>query len=213
MLWMLSVALDSVVDPGIVLDAVEIWHHCRCCEHLAFRPQCAAAAKYKRNISGRNRGISFKNGEECSKLFAKKCVELAARPSRRLVQLFSLCSRLICTVDKHTHPRSGLGTFYLLGRNSWHSFPYPLASPPTAWRSRRCAAHRKTRRPVASSSTIPTFKNPGVARPGIEPCSPWREASRLTTQAPGSHKWKREQRPEARSLPLISASGVRVSDL
>ncbi|KAJ8876971.1 hypothetical protein PR048_021423 [Dryococelus australis] len=27
----------------------------------------------------------------------------------------------------------------------------------------------KTRRPVASSNTVPTYKNPGVARPGIEP--------------------------------------------
>ncbi|KAJ8886291.1 hypothetical protein PR048_012501 [Dryococelus australis] len=31
---------------------------------------------------------------------------------------------------------------------------------------------KKTRRPVASSSTIPTCKNPGVIRPGIEPGAP-----------------------------------------
>ncbi|KAJ8868661.1 hypothetical protein PR048_030200 [Dryococelus australis] len=35
----------------------------------------------------------------------------------------------------------------------------------------------KTRRPAASSGTIPTCENPGVARPGIEPGSPWRQAS------------------------------------
>ncbi|KAJ8870479.1 hypothetical protein PR048_029501 [Dryococelus australis] len=44
----------------------------------------------------------------------------------------------------------------------------------------------KTRRPVASYSTIPTCENPGVTRPGIEPGSPWWEASRLTTQPPRS---------------------------
>ncbi|KAJ8879895.1 hypothetical protein PR048_020515 [Dryococelus australis] len=40
----------------------------------------------------------------------------------------------------------------------------------------------KTRRPVASSGTIPTRENP-VTRPGIEPCSSW-EASVLTAQTP-----------------------------
>ncbi|KAJ8879824.1 hypothetical protein PR048_020432 [Dryococelus australis] len=42
----------------------------------------------------------------------------------------------------------------------------------------------KTRRPAASSGTIPTCENPGVARPGIEPGSPWWEASRLTAHPP-----------------------------
>ncbi|KAJ8895331.1 hypothetical protein PR048_000657 [Dryococelus australis] len=39
----------------------------------------------------------------------------------------------------------------------------------------------KTRRPTASSSTIPTCENP-VTRPGIEPGSPWWEASVLIAQ-------------------------------
>ncbi|KAJ8874301.1 hypothetical protein PR048_025147 [Dryococelus australis] len=43
----------------------------------------------------------------------------------------------------------------------------------------------KTRQPTASSGTIPTCENP-VTRPGIEPGSPWWEASRLTTQPPWS---------------------------
>ncbi|KAJ8897723.1 hypothetical protein PR048_003073 [Dryococelus australis] len=38
----------------------------------------------------------------------------------------------------------------------------------------------KTRRPAALSGTIRTCENPGVTRPGIEPGSPWWEASRLT---------------------------------
>ncbi|KAJ8870636.1 hypothetical protein PR048_029659 [Dryococelus australis] len=42
----------------------------------------------------------------------------------------------------------------------------------------------KTRRPAASSSTIATCENPGVTLPGIEPCSPWWEASSLTAQSP-----------------------------
>ncbi|KAJ8889570.1 hypothetical protein PR048_009069 [Dryococelus australis] len=42
---------------------------------------------------------------------------------------------------------------------------------------------KKTRRPKASSSTIPTCENP-VTRPGIEPASPWREASVLIAQGP-----------------------------
>ncbi|KAJ8897371.1 hypothetical protein PR048_002717 [Dryococelus australis] len=42
----------------------------------------------------------------------------------------------------------------------------------------------KTRRQAASSGTIPTCKNQGVARPGIGPVSPWWEASSLTIQPP-----------------------------
>ncbi|KAJ8872730.1 hypothetical protein PR048_026344 [Dryococelus australis] len=41
----------------------------------------------------------------------------------------------------------------------------------------------KTRQPAASSGTIPTCGNPGVTRPGIEPGSPWWEASMLTAQS------------------------------
>ncbi|KAJ8882821.1 hypothetical protein PR048_014635 [Dryococelus australis] len=40
----------------------------------------------------------------------------------------------------------------------------------------------KTRKPVASPGTMPTSENLGVTRPGIEPDSPWWEASRLTAQ-------------------------------
>ncbi|KAJ8881490.1 hypothetical protein PR048_017971 [Dryococelus australis] len=43
---------------------------------------------------------------------------------------------------------------------------------------------KKTHRPTASSSTIPTCENPVVTRSGIEPGSPWWEASRLTAQPP-----------------------------
>ncbi|KAJ8889513.1 hypothetical protein PR048_009012 [Dryococelus australis] len=42
----------------------------------------------------------------------------------------------------------------------------------------------KTHRPAALSGTCPTCENSGVARPGIEPCSPLWEASRLTAQPP-----------------------------
>ncbi|KAJ8875889.1 hypothetical protein PR048_023796 [Dryococelus australis] len=40
----------------------------------------------------------------------------------------------------------------------------------------------KTRQPAASSGTIPTSENSGVARPGIKPSSPRWEASSLTAQ-------------------------------
>ncbi|KAJ8871023.1 hypothetical protein PR048_027326 [Dryococelus australis] len=42
----------------------------------------------------------------------------------------------------------------------------------------------KTHQPAASSSAIPTCENPGVARPGTEPGSPWWEAISLTAQTP-----------------------------
>ncbi|KAJ8878518.1 hypothetical protein PR048_019096 [Dryococelus australis] len=42
----------------------------------------------------------------------------------------------------------------------------------------------RSRRPAASSGTILTSEYLGVARPGIEPGSPWCEASSLTTQPP-----------------------------
>ncbi|KAJ8891874.1 hypothetical protein PR048_004429 [Dryococelus australis] len=47
-------------------------------------------------------------------------------------------------------------------------------------------------RPAASSGMIPTCENPAVIQPGIEPGSPWWEASRLTAQGGG----KREPRGE-----------------
>ncbi|KAJ8872214.1 hypothetical protein PR048_025816 [Dryococelus australis] len=42
----------------------------------------------------------------------------------------------------------------------------------------------KTRRPTASSGTMPTCENPGETLPWIEPGSPWWEASSLTAQPP-----------------------------
>ncbi|KAJ8894226.1 hypothetical protein PR048_006838 [Dryococelus australis] len=42
----------------------------------------------------------------------------------------------------------------------------------------------KIRRPAASSGSIPTCENPGVTRPGIEPCPPWWDASSLTALPP-----------------------------
>ncbi|KAJ8894417.1 hypothetical protein PR048_007069 [Dryococelus australis] len=57
----------------------------------------------------------------------------------------------------------------------------------------------KTRRPMVSSSTFPTCKNP-VTRPGIEPGSPWWEASILTAQPP--------QSPHHSTLAQYSPSSV-----
>ncbi|KAJ8888307.1 hypothetical protein PR048_007794 [Dryococelus australis] len=44
--------------------------------------------------------------------------------------------------------------------------------------------YEKTRRRATSSGTSPTCENPGVTRTGIEPGSPWGEASSLTAQPP-----------------------------
>ncbi|KAJ8865748.1 hypothetical protein PR048_033269 [Dryococelus australis] len=52
----------------------------------------------------------------------------------------------------------------------------------------------KTRRPTASSGTISNFENP-VAQPGIEPGSPWWEASVLTAQLPWPPVAKRWEIP------------------
>ncbi|KAJ8895232.1 hypothetical protein PR048_000557 [Dryococelus australis] len=68
----------------------------------------------------------------------------------------------------------------------------------------------KTRRPTASSGTIPTCENP-VTRPRIEPGSPWWEASRLTAQPQwpqeGMSNWPKgrgEKEEEiARSLEIV----------
>ncbi|KAJ8872807.1 hypothetical protein PR048_026423 [Dryococelus australis] len=51
----------------------------------------------------------------------------------------------------------------------------------TAWRGKR-EIPEKTRRPTSSSCTIPTCEKPGVTRPGVEPGSPWWEASSVTAQ-------------------------------
>ncbi|KAJ8886323.1 hypothetical protein PR048_012534 [Dryococelus australis] len=48
----------------------------------------------------------------------------------------------------------------------------------------RNGRYLETRRPAASYITIPTCENPGVTRPGIEPCLPLWETSSLTAQPP-----------------------------
>ncbi|KAJ8896115.1 hypothetical protein PR048_001457 [Dryococelus australis] len=53
----------------------------------------------------------------------------------------------------------------------------------------------KTRRPAASSGTIPTCESPGVTRPGIETGSPWWEASSPTAQPPRSSLLMNEAGP------------------
>ncbi|KAJ8868465.1 hypothetical protein PR048_029993 [Dryococelus australis] len=54
----------------------------------------------------------------------------------------------------------------------------------------------ETRRSEALSGMIPTYKNPGVTRPGIEPSSPWFKASSLTAQPLRHHKMRnRHQQP------------------
>ncbi|KAJ8874024.1 hypothetical protein PR048_024864 [Dryococelus australis] len=85
----------------------------------------------------------------------------------------------------------------------------------------------KTRRPAASSGTIPTCEIPGLTRPGIELGSPWWEASRLTAQpyGDGDHStlkavearlgrfvWLIQQRLQARSHKAKMSSGERCSD-
>ncbi|KAJ8882471.1 hypothetical protein PR048_014281 [Dryococelus australis] len=49
---------------------------------------------------------------------------------------------------------------------------------------RNVRSPRKPRRPAPSSGTIPTCEGPGATPPGIEPGSPWRDASSLTTTPP-----------------------------
>ncbi|KAJ8891772.1 hypothetical protein PR048_004325 [Dryococelus australis] len=59
----------------------------------------------------------------------------------------------------------------------------------------------------ASSGTIHTCENPGVARPGIEPGSPWWEASSLTNQPPRpQRRGTREDQGEPGSIP----DGVKI---
>ncbi|KAJ8881224.1 hypothetical protein PR048_017698 [Dryococelus australis] len=58
-------------------------------------------------------------------------------------------------------------------------------------RTRKREIHEKTRRPMTSSSTIPTCENPEWPSRGIGPGSPWWEASRLSTQPPSPHRLKR----------------------
>ncbi|KAJ8874456.1 hypothetical protein PR048_025305 [Dryococelus australis] len=50
------------------------------------------------------------------------------------------------------------------------------------WRERECP--EKTHQQAASPSTIPKCENPGVDLAGIEPGSPWWEASALATMPP-----------------------------
>ncbi|KAJ8871417.1 hypothetical protein PR048_027734 [Dryococelus australis] len=58
----------------------------------------------------------------------------------------------------------------------------PLPSTGHTHSSGKREINKKTRRPAASSSTIPTCENPGVTQPGIELVYPWWEASSLTAQ-------------------------------
>ncbi|KAJ8881003.1 hypothetical protein PR048_017476 [Dryococelus australis] len=59
----------------------------------------------------------------------------------------------------------------------------------------------KTRRPAASSCTIPTCENPGMTRPGIELGSPWWEANSLTRDTSGGC-------PPNKIIPLLICYSV-----
>ncbi|KAJ8895710.1 hypothetical protein PR048_001047 [Dryococelus australis] len=69
----------------------------------------------------------------------------------------------------------------------------------------------KTSRPTVSSGMIPTCKGP-VTRPGIEPNSPWWEASRLTAQPPWPlpHGVKKASTSQTRVATSSSAALVRL---
>ncbi|KAJ8888612.1 hypothetical protein PR048_008104 [Dryococelus australis] len=62
------------------------------------------------------------------------------------------------------------------------------AAPGTGMKARKkWEIPEKTGGPVASSGTNPTCESPRVTPPGIEPGSPWREASSLTAKPPRHH--------------------------
>ncbi|KAJ8885892.1 hypothetical protein PR048_012098 [Dryococelus australis] len=70
----------------------------------------------------------------------------------------------------------------------------------------------KTRQPAASSGTIPTCENPGVTRLGIEPGSPWWEASRITAYLNSKFTFKKTvtgSRWSGGKLDLWSSAGIK----
>ncbi|KAJ8891074.1 hypothetical protein PR048_010583 [Dryococelus australis] len=107
--------------------------------------------------------------------------------------------RLGCSpANLFTTPRRNLAdkcVNWLLGNSKTTNYPYNVLDDESDIGGKYGAAperkggetgepREKNPRPTASSSTIPMRENPGVTRPGIEPGSPWWEASRLTAQTP-----------------------------
>ncbi|KAJ8872773.1 hypothetical protein PR048_026389 [Dryococelus australis] len=70
----------------------------------------------------------------------------------------------------------------------------------------------KSHRREASSSTIPTFENPGVNPPGIGPGSPWREASALATGPPLPQitRCKGRSTRQQRDTELVDTTAMKV---
>ncbi|KAJ8896995.1 hypothetical protein PR048_002341 [Dryococelus australis] len=71
----------------------------------------------------------------------------------------------------------------------------------------------KTRRRTASSGTTPTYENPGVTWPGIEPGSPWWEAGRLTAQQPGPPEKLEELRSVIWRITALQNDTKRLQEL
>ncbi|KAJ8875045.1 hypothetical protein PR048_022935 [Dryococelus australis] len=67
-------------------------------------------------------------------------------------------------------------------------------------------------RPAASSDAIFICENPGVARPGIEPGSPWWRASGLSAQLPRPHSWL-QRHAQMKRNPLRNFASVYFSTL
>ncbi|KAJ8871715.1 hypothetical protein PR048_028046 [Dryococelus australis] len=88
--------------------------------------------------------------------------------------------RLVETVRLPAASSVNRTRFALVGGK--HSSHLVTAAPIVGERRKR-EIPEKARRPTASFDTIPICESP-VTRPGIEPGSPWREASRLTAQPP-----------------------------
>ncbi|KAJ8895257.1 hypothetical protein PR048_000582 [Dryococelus australis] len=70
----------------------------------------------------------------------------------------------------------------------------------------------KTRRPTVSSGTIPTCGDP-VTRPGIEPGSPWWEASRLIAQPPRPQTTRNSEFIHPVSFEWSTAPGGKPFDI
>ncbi|KAJ8897299.1 hypothetical protein PR048_002645 [Dryococelus australis] len=144
--------------------------------NTASEPRISSANTPPRGIGRANRragGLSWFGGEICGRpigIAPEHCVAGSWRRQRR---------------------RRDVKRFWApLKTRILHFYRFCETTPERNGRGKR-ESPEKTGRPTASSRAIPTGENPGETQPGIEPGSPWWEASRLTAPPPKKflHSW------------------------
>ncbi|KAJ8888059.1 hypothetical protein PR048_007545, partial [Dryococelus australis] len=134
----------------------------------------AYLTQFDRSQSMRKAGVrkaNLEKGNDATRFAGKRQLHLAT-PTHTTARRTKVKLRQV----SETQALSSLSIGTAASKRVWSS------AGMKGWRKRELP--EETRRLAESPGTIPTSENPGATQSGIEPCSPWREASALASTPP-----------------------------